>query len=83
LSADIKVVQVPEGSVLLLTGMAFAADDDGSGIARLSEAIEAAVGHRQFVTIVSDVDGDIEVWGPDVDLKAKVEQLLGRSTASE
>lgn len=74
MAADIKVVQVPPRSIVLLRGLAI--DDQ---LPRLVEAFTETLGHRDFVILhARSGDGDIEVWGPDVDLKAKVRELLGR-----
>jgi hypothetical protein len=72
--AAMKVVQVPEGSVILLTGVHV---PEIEGDESFEYRMVRASGHDRF-TILSVPDGaDIEVWGPDVDLAAKVRELLG------
>jgi hypothetical protein len=75
-AAVMKVVQVPEGSVILLTGVYGSEVDGWSFEDQMVREVTRAAGHDRF-TIISVVDDvDIEVWGPDVDLAAKVRELL-------
>ena len=71
--ATLTAVQVSEGSVLLLTGV-----DGGEGFEELVvDEIARVVGHEMFTVIMSEGDdAGLEVWGPDVDLKAKVRELI-------
>lgn len=71
MSASLKVVEVPRGSVLVLTGQSVADEDD------LMDVLVSAIGHREFALLILDADASAEVWGPDVDLAAKVRELLG------
>jgi hypothetical protein len=73
MTAGMKVAVVEPGSVILLTGVVLG---EPELMTDALETIAEAVGHTQFVLIQAEEGADVEVWGPDVDLKAKVEQLL-------
>lgn len=79
-------VQVLPGSVLVLTGVDFGVDEFAplgrDPLSELADEIERAAGHRLFVILQVDDGGEVEVWGPDVDLKAKVQELLGKQAAA-
>lgn len=88
MAADLKLIPgpVPEGSILVLTGIDFGERDDVNGEDPMDEVgrhIEACVGHRKFCLIYGRDGGEAEVWGPDVDLKAKIEDLLARLAAKQ
>lgn len=72
LRPSLAVHRVEPGSVLVLTGAAFGSADFAQ---HLLDEIESAVGHRQFALLCLSA-GASEVWGPDVDLRAKVLELL-------
>lgn len=76
----LEVHQVPEGSVVVLTGVELDSIDQG---AHLTEAIAAAVGHRRFAVLTIPGPGDVTVWGPDVDLSAEVRRLLEEAGMTE
>lgn len=63
---------VPEGSVLVLTGAVLT---EPAIAASLVAEIESAVGHRRFALLLLGA-GAFDVWGPDVDLKRKLLELL-------
>lgn len=68
----LAVHTIEPGSVLVLTGAVFYSPDLAQHVL---DEIEAAVGHRQFALLCLSA-GASEVWGPDVDLRAKVTELL-------
>lgn len=74
--ASISVHPIPEHSIILLKGIDF--KDDGEGIERLTQIVEKTAGHKNFCIIqqFDDGDGEVEVWGPDTDLEAKIRELL-------
>lgn len=86
--AKMTVHTVPENSVILLTGLDFGPEDMNTPIDRCSprdeifDAIKLVAGHDKFVIIFGTPGADetLEVWGPDTDLKAKVEKLLAESS---
>lgn len=74
----VQAVKVPVGSVLVLSGVEFG----GDSLDDFADEVERACAHRQFAILVVDDGGEVEVWGPDVDLKAKVQELLGKQAAA-
>lgn len=71
-----SVYQVPEGSILVLSGIEI---EEGYGMDWIMGVIEKTVGHRKFCIIHSpdpDNGAPIEVWGPDTDLEARIKELL-------
>lgn len=71
MTAKLTSVLVPEGSVLVLTGLNL-----GDEMPVLLDEIRRVAGHNQFTIIYAPNEAELEVWGPDVDLAAKVEELL-------
>jgi hypothetical protein len=71
----LQSVQVPPGSVVMLSGVALG-DDDGM-LHQVVKQIQDTVGHEQFVLVLAPGGGAIEVWGPDVDLAVKIGELMG------
>lgn len=67
-----EVLQLPEGSVLVLRGV----DLPQNVVDRLVEQLIEAVGHQRFVVLMLLADATAEAWGPDDDLVAKVRALL-------
>lgn len=70
--ATVQVVEVPEGSVLVLRGVEL----DHEVLESFVSEVERVVGHTRFTTLLMPTDGDAEVWGPDADLSARVRRLL-------
>lgn len=73
--------QILPGSVVVLTGFKWEAgdtDESAPFMEALVNEIQRATGHGQFVILHLGEDADVEVWGPDTDLKAKVDELLKR-----
>lgn len=71
--AGVEVHQVPEGSIVVLRDVEL----DGAEMAEaMTEGLAAIAGHNRFV-VLTIVDGaDVEVWGPDTDLRANLTRLL-------
>lgn len=76
MAAVMKVVQVPEGSVILLTGVYGSETDGPSFEEQVVREVARVAGHDRFTVISVPDDAEIEVWGPDVDLVTKVRELL-------
>lgn len=75
-----KVVgPIPEGGIVLLSGIA-PGGEDPEWQEHVVDALVDITGHSRFV-LLSPSDGDVEVWGPDVDLKAKLTGLLAADQA--
>lgn len=74
MSASMHVAQIPPGSVLLLSGVEIEPEMFGP----LLEEIHQAVGHSQFVVVLANDGGDLEVFGSDDGdaLAARVHQLI-------
>lgn len=78
---DIKIVPgpIPEGSILLISGVDTTVDTETGydPMQAAGEVIELVCGHRKFAVIYAPAgNADVEVWGPDTDLKARIEELL-------
>lgn len=78
MTAKLTSVLVPEGSVLVLTGVDLHEMPDQLSL--FVDEIRRVAGHNRFVVIHAQDDAELEVWGPDVDLRAKVEELLANRT---
>lgn len=75
--SSLTVHQIPEGSVLVLKGVEM--DDETAD--DMMRYIVKAVGHLRFCIIhLPDDEGTVDVWGPDTDLQAKIEELLNESS---
>lgn len=66
---SIVVLQVPPGSIVFMQGIVVDTED---GMDRVLTALRRAAGHDQFAVITDDGDGEVEVWGADVDIMAKL-----------
>lgn len=71
--AGVEVHQVPEGSIVVLRDVEL----DGAEMAEaMTEGLAAIAGHNRFV-VLTIVDGaDVEVWGPDTDVREQLTRLL-------
>lgn len=73
MSPSIEVTApIAEGSIVVLRDVEF----DGDVMAGVVESMRDLVGHDRFLVIALAGDGDLETWGPDVDLRAKLVGLL-------
>lgn len=72
MSATAEVLQLPEGSILVLRDVHL--DDDAD--AKLVDQLAEVAGHRRFLVLYIPTGAEAEVWGPDDDLVAKVQALL-------
>lgn len=86
MTAAVKLIPgpIPEGSIIVVTGMVLRGRDDDDpltawdGLGEMGQVIEHIAGHRRFAMFYDPGEGaDVEVWGPDTDLKAKLTDLLG------
>jgi len=74
MSASVSVVgPVTEGSIVVLSGV-----DVGMHGKEIVEVVRQMAGHDQFAVLWLSDGGDVEVWGQDTDVKARVQQLLGQ-----
>lgn len=69
-----EVLQLPEGSVLVLRGV----DLPQNVVDRLVEQLIEAVGHQRFVVLMLPAGADAEVWGAGDGLLGKVRLALQR-----
>lgn len=72
----LEAVQVPEGSMIVLTGV-----DEGDGNPQaigsvLADELGRVLGHDRFVVVTLAPNASLEAWGPHVDLAAKARELL-------
>lgn len=67
--AEVKVLSVPEGSIVWLHDIDMVPGDDWMDVLR------KGIGHDQFVILHTEGDGVVEVLGPD-ELVAKVRAAL-------
>lgn len=72
---SVEVLPVPEGSIIVLRNVAFGGDDDA--INNVVESLREGLGHDKFVMLHLNDGGEVDVWGPDVDVAAKIRDLLG------
>lgn len=73
MSPSIEVTApIVEGSIVVLRDVEFEPDV----MAGVVESMRDLVGHDRFLVVALAGDGDLETWGPDVDLRAKLEELL-------
>lgn len=78
MSASIEVTApIAEGSIVVLRDVEF----DGDVMAGLVEQMAELVGHKRFLVVCLAGDGELETWGPDVDLRARVAELLNEARA--
>lgn len=70
--AAAEVHQVPPGSIVVLRDVVL----DGDAGAMLTTELANMLGHSKFLLLTTVHGGDVEVWGPDDDLTAKVQALL-------
>lgn len=80
--ASISIHPIPEHSIIFLQGVDF--KDDGEGMKSLLEIVEKTAGHKNFCVLqhFEDNKANVEVWGPDTDLEAKIRELLNGGSAS-
>lgn len=72
----VEAYEVKRGSVIVLRDLGFIFDEPDA-MNDTIETLVGAIGHANFCLIVdTGEDGKVEVWGPDVDLRAKVEALI-------
>lgn len=71
----VEVLPVPEGSIIVLRN--FPISLDAHAVNDLVESVRVGLGHDKFVMLHLNDGGEVEVWGPDVDVAAKIRDLLG------
>lgn len=75
--ADAKVLQIPEGSVLVLIGVDLDIGvDEQPVVDSMLKELRDVVGHERFLVLQIPTSGDAVVWGPDTDLRAELTALL-------
>lgn len=73
MSPSIEVTApIAEGSLIVLRDVEF----EPEMMASIAEQMADLVGHGRFLILALAGDGDVEVWGPDDDLRAKLSTLL-------
>lgn len=70
--SSLNIHQVPEGSILVFNGIEF--EDDTMDWTM--KVIAKTIGHMNFCIVELHDSGSIEVWGPDTNIKSKIEELL-------
>lgn len=75
--SSLTVHQILEGSVLVLKGV----EMDEETVDVMMKYIIKATGHTKFCIIhLPDDEGTVDIWGPDTDLQAKIEELLNEGS---
>lgn len=78
MSAEVEVTApIAEGSIVVLRNVEF----DPEIMAGVVETMKDIAGHDRFLVLALAGDGDLETWGPDVDLRARVVDLLTETRA--
>lgn len=79
MTASIEVTApIAEGTLVVLRDVEF----DPEVLAGVVDSMAEIAGHRRFLVLAVQGDGDVETWGPDDDLRAKVEALLAETTTT-
>ena len=79
--AKVSVLEAPPGSVIVLKDVLLTDPDDveyDANLRHMLHTLYEALGHEQFAVITIEGDSDVQCWGPDADLKARIDTLLGR-----
>jgi hypothetical protein len=77
-SASIEVTApITEGSIVVLRDVEF----DGDVMVGLVEQMAELVGHKRFLVVCVAGGGELETWGPDTDLGARVTELFDEARA--
>jgi hypothetical protein len=71
--AGVEVHPVPEGSIVVLRDLDGGSHDAGR---ELAEVLQEVVGHSSFVVLSVTDSTTVEVLGPDVDVRARLMELL-------
>ena len=77
--AAVEVHEIPPGSLVALRGVELTE----ASADRLVQALTDRIGHDQFVLLTVADDADVEVWGPDTDVRARLEQLLKEAAMAQ
>lgn len=72
--AEAKVLQVPEGSIIVLTDVRFHEDAYDEQM----ETLTASIGHDRWCVLHVTSGADVEVWGPDTDVAERLRALLDK-----
>lgn len=76
MSASIEVTApIAEGTLVVLRDVEFDPETMADVVDRMAEI----AGHRRFLVLCVRGDGDVETWGPDVDLDERLRSLLAET----